>query len=435
MKLLIIDSHMESGEIYKSLAQDFELDTIDAGKNAVKYLLNNPVDAVITKDILPDMQGIKLAELIRQSVPDIPVFVAVEEPGLDIWQQVTAAKALVLPIPIDKNRIKAVCAKQVATITTLLSDDQEGDATAQEVAESEENRQDLPKPSANIHIPQKPRRKSRLKQHEHHCHIITVFSPKGGVGKTTTVVNLAAFMKTELGLRTAILELNRQTGNVLGHFQLNPSIDVSHWVTRKEWPNEDELEDYLVWCPNTEIAILPTQKLINEDTNKVKILPQHARGIVETLYPHFECLIIDGGTIIDDTLFQLMALSDQVVLVSIQNIETLQDCHYIPKMMQRRGIPDDKLVNVLNQYKRDIGISSQEALNIVGAARSHVIYFDKEVERVPKEKEPFIIRKGNKGKYFNQIRALAAKLIDHPGLQQKRSLLDRLKFWERSEDH
>lgn len=437
LKLLIVDSHMETGELFLDLTKHFEeCETVDEGKGAIKLLAHKKFDVVIIRYMLPDMEGVKLASLLKQKISThLPIFIAVEDPGLDIWQKITKAKALVLPLPmesLDIKRIKQIGNKDKENNATRVLQKTKLKNLEQEIKKREkitkEKEEKIKKKESEIYIPVQPVRKnSRLEKSKHKCHVITIFSPKGGVGKTTTVVNLAALLKTELNMRTCILEFTRQTGNVLGHFELTPTIDVSYWIFRDEWPVEEEIEDMLLWCPNTEIAVLPTQRLYDEDANKTKILPEHIVGIINVLYPHFDCLVIDGGTIVDDVLFQLMALSDHVGMVSVQNLETLQDCHYIPMLMQRRGIDTEKLINILNQVKRHVGISAKDALGIIGTERNHIIHYSKEVEKVPKEKEPFIVRKNNKGKYYKEIKKLAAKLIDHPDLKEN-GLLNKIKL-------
>jgi len=128
-------------------------------------------------------------------------------------------------------------------------------------------------------------------------------------------------------------------------------------------------------------------------------------------------------------LFKLLEVSDHVLMISKMERETLQDCHYMPLMMERRGIDTEKLMNVLNQAKKGLGLSISDAKDMVGVQNSHVIHFDPGVEKVAKEKEPYIIRTKSKSKYFKEIWDLASKLIDHPEFEDQPSLFQKLKFW------
>lgn len=458
MKLLIVDSHRETGEIFRSLKPHFEeIYTLDEGGPTLEYLRKNHMDLVIIRYLLPDINGAILAGMIKKSLQGLPVFVASEDADIQKWKEVIAVGGLFLPVPIDTSKImqfyprnkpeqrKQTIIEPVPPVTNKeykvsleeeLSEEEDLTPDPDEPYEHDEtvNQEITVIPLQNDQrIPKPSKKANRFKQkvrNEHYCTVISVFSPKGGVGKTTTAVNMAALLKADLDLRTVILELTRQTGHVLGHFNLNPLVDIGHWLERTEWPDKGEVEDLLLWCPSTELAVLPTRKLLDESTKKITVLPEHVTGIIETLKPLFDCIVIDGGTILDDVLYRLMGLSDHILMISKLERETLQDCHYLPAIVARKGIDQEKLIHVLNCAKKGLGIKVQDALELVGVDNSQVISFDKEIEKIPTEKEPYIIRKKLKGQYYREIRELVSKLVEHPDFEEKSNgLLDTLKFW------
>ena len=52
--------------------------------------------------------------------------------------------------------------------------------------------------------------------------VVAVFSPKGGVGRTTIAVNLAVAASTELGKKVTLVDASFQLGDVAVLLNLNP---------------------------------------------------------------------------------------------------------------------------------------------------------------------------------------------------------------------
>lgn len=269
-----------------------------------------------------------------------------------------------------------------------------------------------------------PRRANSRKYKEHECKIITITSPKGGVGKTTTAVNIAVLLQTEYGQRTALLELTKQTGTIISHFQLNPSVTIKDWVQLEQsLETEEEVEGYLLRCPITDLALLPGQSLVDEDKEKVRITVQDVEQIISTLSPHFDCIVIDGGTVVDEILYRLCELSHRVLLLSTIESGTLQDCHYMKPLLEEHGIEMENVFHILNKYKKGLGMTDKEAVALVGLEQHHLISYAAKVDRVNKgAREPYLARTRKKGdKYQRELMELVDKLIDLPDEQQKKS--------------
>ena len=71
--------------------------------------------------------------------------------------------------------------------------------------------------------PPKPRRTATPRpQHAGNGQVVSFFSPKGGVGRTTLAVNFAVAAKTELDMRVALVDGGLQFGDVGVLLNLNP---------------------------------------------------------------------------------------------------------------------------------------------------------------------------------------------------------------------
>jgi len=74
--------------------------------------------------------------------------------------------------------------------------------------------------------------------------IITVFSPKGGTGKTVTATNLAAVLAKQLSKRTLLLDLDLQFGDAAIMLGLEPQNTIHDLVSAPGELDSDKLAGY-----------------------------------------------------------------------------------------------------------------------------------------------------------------------------------------------
>ena len=71
------------------------------------------------------------------------------------------------------------------------------------------------------------------------CKVITVFSNKGGLGKTAIAVNLGVEIAKLSKKKVAIIDLNLQLGDVTTFLDLNPTFDISYIMKNQNiWSEE-----------------------------------------------------------------------------------------------------------------------------------------------------------------------------------------------------
>ena len=69
---------------------------------------------------------------------------------------------------------------------------------------------------------------------KHNGHVISVFSPKGGVGKTTVAVNLALALTDKGARQVCLVDLDLAFGDVAITLQLFPSHTIEHAIGSEE---------------------------------------------------------------------------------------------------------------------------------------------------------------------------------------------------------
>jgi len=138
---------------------------------------------------------------------------------------------------------------------------------------------------------------------------IAVLNQKGGTGKTTTSVNLAAGL-AEAGYRTLLLDLDAQ-GNVAVSLGLNATKTIYHVLVDGETPAScvvkvsDNL-DALV--SNTSLAQAEV-RLVNTPRNRFKVLASRMASITE-----YDFIIMDCGPSLSVLNQNALTFADHIII-------------------------------------------------------------------------------------------------------------------------
>jgi MinD-like ATPase involved in chromosome partitioning or flagellar assembly/DNA-binding NarL/FixJ family response regulator len=436
LNLLIADPHRKESAWVQDLMEEpgFSLTVVGNGEEIVEELRHGLVDGVMINAILPDMTGVKLASLIKKIHPELSTFIIASETTMDLWREASKSRSQLMPLPLDVSKIRFILQSSYSPPDKIESSLNEvAVTTEQEEIEEEEERleersverpeaapQPIPAPQAALPQP-KPKKKT-ARGGKGVC--VIGFSWKGGIGKTTTLVNLATMIQTYTPLQVALIDLTRQTGSILHHFPLIPAITIRNWVEAK--PDPSQAMDWLLEDPATELRILPAQTLLDESQKPVNMNVQEALRIVKTLREVVDVIIVDGGTQIDDIQLALIREADHALLISDLDMDTLQENHYMPEILRRNQIELEKVVHIINRAEKGLGITEREAIEMVNTAHAHVIHYHKQLKRKKREREPFISLHPNHA-YAEEIRELAGFLLpEKEEFQDKAGLLKKL---------
>ncbi|TXJ09476.1 MAG: MRP family ATP-binding protein [Acinetobacter sp.] len=155
---------------------------------------------------------------------------------------------------------------------------------------------------------------AQLKPHPHIQHVIVISSGKGGVGKSTTTVNLALALQ-ELGLKVGVLDADIYGPSIptmLGNAGQSPLIENEQFIP---------LEAY-------GMPVLSIGHLTGDGRTPVAWRGAKATGALmqlfnQTLWPNLDVLLIDmppGTGDIQLTLAQRILVSGAVIVTTPQNV-------------------------------------------------------------------------------------------------------------------
>jgi len=162
--------------------------------------------------------------------------------------------------------------------------------------------------------------------------VIAISSGKGGVGKTTVAMNLAAALSTQ-GQSVLLMDADLGLANIDILLDLNPQYNISH-VLR----GEKSLDDILIKGP-AGLSILPAASGIQKMS---ELSPQEHAGLINafnSMEQSFDTLIIDTAAGINDSVMSFCQAANDVFVVVCDEPASLTDGYSLIKVLsQERSV-------------------------------------------------------------------------------------------------
>ena len=177
--------------------------------------------------------------------------------------------------------------------------------------------------------------------------IITVYSNKGGIGKTTIAINLALELAKVAKDKVALLDLNLQLGDVSTFLNLNPVFDVNYVLNKLVNNENTNLVKAFEKYKDTSLYILSDPNYI-EQAESIK--PQQIPALFKALRKEFSYIIVDMSSNIDENSLKILDCSDWIMFTTIVNIPAIRNAQRCLNLFHSRRYPKDKVKIVVNRY-------------------------------------------------------------------------------------
>lgn len=197
-----------------------------------------------------------------------------------------------------------------------------------------------------------------------HASVIVITSPKGGTGKSTLSLNLAAYMALRvksLGKRVCIIDANFQqadVGKMLGAW----TPTVSNLLRDPSSLSPNGIMRYLVTRDDLNLSAL-LGPAIPEEANPAYLTPRLYLQILDALRPNFDYIFIDTPVAERyHDLFQdfLLPAADFIILPVTPVMHTILDANSWlelvtqPEHMNGNGVDPNRVGFVINQVEEGI---------------------------------------------------------------------------------
>ena len=175
--------------------------------------------------------------------------------------------------------------------------------------------------------------------------VITVFSPKGGVGKSTMATGLAGAYAGPLKRHTLLIDLDLQFGDVGIMMGIDPAQTIVDLVTTTGELDPDKLGGYVVHHPSgVDVLAAPLRpedaELVTED---------RIGQLVDVAKAAYDIVVLDTPPHFDATTLAALDRSDRLVLLTTMDIPTVKNAKLALQTLNLLQYPRERIALVVNR--------------------------------------------------------------------------------------
>jgi pilus assembly protein CpaE len=216
-----------------------------------------------------------------------------------------------------------------------------------------------------------------------HGKIVTVFSPKGGTGKTVTATNLATACAKFEGRKTLLLDLDLQFGDAAIMLGVEPEKTIYDLVVAPGELDSEKLAGYITKhaCG---LSVLPAP-LRPEDA---ELVTEAKLGrLLEVARESFDVIVVDTSPFFHGPMLATLDRTDELLLLCSLDVPTLKNLRLALQTLDLLSFPKSRVRIVLNRSNSKVGMKPNEVEGALGMKVRFEVPSDRAV--------PLAVNRGN----------------------------------------
>ncbi len=185
--------------------------------------------------------------------------------------------------------------------------------------------------------------------------VITVFSTKGGVGKTVVATNLAVALSEQNKATVALVDLDMQFGDVGVMLKLMPKHTIYDLVGLKS-VDIGQIKGLMTkYSDRLDAFVAPLQPELAD-----LVTPEIIKPVFSWLRQAYDYIIIDTPPSFNDNVLAALDETDRLYLVSALDLPSLKNNKLCLQTLKLLDYDRDKIRLVLNRVEKNLGLTPAE---------------------------------------------------------------------------
>jgi pilus assembly protein CpaE len=350
IRVLVVDDIPETRDhLTKLLGFESDIEVIGSaasGREAIQMATKLHPDVVLMDINMPDMDGIAATEQLSTSAPGTAVVMMSVQGEADYLRRSMLAGArefLVKPFSSDEL---------TASIRQVSSREREKASRI------------------GVAVPISPNGAGGARDGGQ---VVAIFSPKGGVGRTTVAVNLAVAAATDLDKRVVIMDGSFQFGDVGVLLNLNPkSNSIADLIPIIEQGEIDSIDAFVqVHSSGVRVLLAPPTPEMAETISTAGV-----KLVLDVLRRNYDLVVVDCTAFFNDTTLAILDAADVILTMLTLEITSIKNMRLFLEVAEQLGYETGKVRLVLNRADSTLGIRVADVENSIGRKVDETIVSD-----------------------------------------------------------
>jgi pilus assembly protein CpaE len=186
--------------------------------------------------------------------------------------------------------------------------------------------------------------------------VLTVFSPKGGTGKSATATNLAWSLAKLEGRRTLLLDLDLQFGDAAIMVGLEPEKTIYDLVVAPGELDTEKLTGYITkHTSGLDVLPAPLRPEDAELITETKIGP-----LLEVSRQAYDAIVVDTSPFFHGPMLATLDQTDALLLVCTGDVPTVKNVRLSLQTLDLLSFPAERVSILLNRPNPNVGLKRKE---------------------------------------------------------------------------
>jgi pilus assembly protein CpaE len=367
IKVLVVDDITETRETVTKLLQfDERIELVGkarSGFEAIKVASERKPDVILMDINMPDMDGLEATRHIRESLPYVEIVILTVQEDIGYMREaiVSGARNYLVKPPTVEDLFSSIF-------------------QAYEIVRHSKKR--FP-PVDQTPIVQITKDAEQEK-------IISIYSPKGGVGRTTLAANLAVVLQQD-DSQVALVDGSLQFGSIAISFNELGKNSILDLAPRVAELDHDIVEEVMLTHASSGVKLLvapPKPEYADQ------VVAEDFRSLLKFLRKMYAYIIVDTAPELSGHTLSVLEASDLILLVTTQDIPTLDKVRRFLDLAPSIGLNAEKILLVMNLYDDRINISPEIVSRNLKKKFTAVVPYDHQaVLQAINRGSPFILNK------------------------------------------